>query len=350
MSQSTTELEVAVIGAGLSGLSVARRLNASSKHFRVFEARSHSGGRVVSAPVEGGHADLGPTWFWPNEPRMRALVAEFDLAVHDQFSEGDAIYAADGQVRRASGFAAPPSFRFSDGAQSLTDALTDALPADAIEYNAPVERIEQDGDRIVVHLAAEKVTAEAVVLALPPSLVMSSGMIDAFTLDQNVAETAALIPVWMGGISKAVAVYEHAFWRELGLSGMISAPTSTFGEIHDMSGPDGTPAMLFGFAQAAGPTPATADAFAEQLSALFGPTTPKPIAVLGRDWSAEAFTTPASGNASQRYDLYGSPLLRSPSWNQNLHWASTETGAFAPGHLEGALEAAERTVAAILGG
>ena len=73
-----------------------------------------------------------------------------------------------------------------------------------------------------------------------------------------------------------------------------------------------------------------------------------PTEILECVWSEEAFTTPSTGNDSQRYDLYGSPLLRTPSWDGTLHWASTETGAVAPGHLEGALEAAERAVASVL--
>ena len=340
---STSDLEVAIIGAGISGLAVARALRAEGRSFRIFEARPRPGGRILSARVPGGRADLGPTWFWPGERRILSLVSELGLDVHDQFATGDALYVGDHQVQRMKGFTNPPAFRFSNGAQSLVEALVDALPSDAITYDTPVDRIQQTDNHVVVHTTEETVPADAVVLALPPSLAMSAGLVEPTSLEAAIADAATQVPVWMGGITKAVAVYERAFWRDLGLSGMISAPHHVFGEIHDMSGVDGSPAMLFGFAQAAGRSVPTAEAFLEQLVALFGSDAANPVKVLALDWSAEAFTTPASGNNSDRYDLYGSPLLRTPSWDGRLHWASTETGAVAPGHLEGALEAAERT-------
>ncbi len=343
------DLDVAIVGAGISGLTVARLLGNAGRSVRIFEARGRSGGRVLSTPVPGGYADLGPTWFWPGEPRVLALISEFDLPMHQQYAQGDAILAAQGHVRRGGGFAVPPAFRFGNGAQSVTDALEQSLPTDTIQFDTAVERVEQHAGHVVIHTATESVTAATVVMALPPSLVIERGIVDPATLDPEVVSTAANIPVWMGGITKAVAVYDEPFWRAQGLSGMASALSESFGEIHDMCGPHGSPAMLFGFGRPTTHTVATTDVFVQQLTALFGPEAASPTMVLGCDWSNEPFTTPASGNVSQRYELFGSPALRAPSWNGALHWSSTETGAVAPGHLEGAMEAAERVAMSIMG-
>lgn len=343
MSALTTDVDVAIIGAGISGLAVARGVWAAGRSARVFEARPRAGGRILSTAVPGGQADLGATWFWPGERRIGLLVSELGLAVHEQFASGDALAVGNGAAHRLRGHSAGPAFRFSDGAHSLTSALAQELPADTIDFAAPVERIEQAAQGVVVHTAGGSTTAGQVVLALPPPLAVP-GMVDPATLATVVADTAAQIPVWMGGITKAVAVYERAFWRDLGLSGTVSAPSDPFSEIHDMSGPDGSPAMLFGFGQAAGQHSPTADVFVRQLVDVFGSDAASPIAVVACDWSAELFTTRTRGSESERYDLYGSPLLRTPSWDGRLHWASTESGGVAPGHLEGALEAAERTV------
>ena len=93
-----------------------------------------------------------------------------------------------------------------------------------------------------------------------------------------------------------------------------------------------------------------AEAFVEQLTALFGPKAAEPAQVLVVDWGRQPFTAPTRLGLTSRYDLYGSPHLTTPSWAGRLHWASTETATTAPGHIEGALAAAERTLGALLAG
>lgn len=116
-----------------------------------------------------------------------------------------------------------------------------------------------------------------------------------------------------------------------------------------MSGPDGLPAMLFGFGQTSPDNPVlTLELATHQLTALFGQEAASPLDVVIRDWRTEKYTASTQWPPSQRYDLFGSPALQQPTWEGRLYWTSTETASVAPGHIEGALEAAERTVAAIM--
>jgi monoamine oxidase len=48
------------------------------------------------------------------------------------------------------------------------------------------------------------------------------------------------------------------------------------------------------------------------------------------------------------YQLFGHPLYAQPALGGRLHWATAETTAESPGHVEGALAAAERAAAAVL--
>src|ERR1035437_6164767 len=91
-------VDVAIVGAGLCGLALARVLTAQGLVVQVIEARERLGGRVLTQPCEatGLALDLGATWFWPEtEPRITALVSELGLASHAQHDPGDALWLTD---------------------------------------------------------------------------------------------------------------------------------------------------------------------------------------------------------------------------------------------------------------
>ncbi len=80
-------LEIAIVGAGICGLTLGRELAARGVSFALFEARERLGGRVLSVqnPTSGERLDLGPTWFWPDtQPAVRRLAEELGLERFDQ--------------------------------------------------------------------------------------------------------------------------------------------------------------------------------------------------------------------------------------------------------------------------
>ena len=92
-----TRHEAIVIGAGLAGLSAARRLQASGVETIVLEARQRLGGRILSLTPAGaeGIYDLGPAWFWAGQPHIAGLVDEAGLAVFEQYEAGLAVFERD---------------------------------------------------------------------------------------------------------------------------------------------------------------------------------------------------------------------------------------------------------------
>lgn len=77
-------LEVAVIGAGLSGLVCARRLVARGIEVRVLEARARVGGRLLSGRLAGSVVDLGGQWLSAGQDRLLALLGELGLDTFEQ--------------------------------------------------------------------------------------------------------------------------------------------------------------------------------------------------------------------------------------------------------------------------
>ena len=315
----------------------------------VLESRRRVGGRLLS--VASGHHrfDLGATWFWPNEQRVAALVDELGLDVFAQHLGGDMMYEPDTGAQRVAGNQLDvESGRFAEGAQSVPEALAQLLADGTLHVDEPVRSVRSVGDRLHVSTGRSLWAAFDVVLAVPPSTAVTS--IDIDGLDAGVRSVAATTPVWMGATVKAVARYERPFWRDVGLAGAAFSHVGPLREIHDMSGPDGTPAALFGFARPGVDEPAPSrDAVLGQLEALFGSPAGSPLELWIHDWRDERFTAAPGTLGLHDYSTYGHPVFHRPSLAGRLHWASTETSTTAPGHIEGALAAAERAAAAVLG-
>ena len=73
-------MSVVVVGAGLSGLSAARRLAAEGVEVVVLEARDRVGGRTEGHVLDDGTPlELGGQWIGPTQNRMYALVEELGL-------------------------------------------------------------------------------------------------------------------------------------------------------------------------------------------------------------------------------------------------------------------------------
>ena len=116
-----------------------------------------------------------------------------------------------------------------------------------------------------------------------------------------------------------------------------------------MSGVDGLPGALFGFvpARQVGERTVARSAIVEQLVTMFGPEAADFDALHIRDWRAERHTSPTDVERLTAYEHFGDARYDDAAFDGRLHWASTETSRDFPGHIEGALVAAERTARTI---
>jgi monoamine oxidase len=83
--------QVAIVGAGLSGLYAASLLEQANINYLLLEGRAFVGGRIQQAGNTG--VDLGATWIWPAvQPEIVRVLSGLGVALIPQNETGDLIY------------------------------------------------------------------------------------------------------------------------------------------------------------------------------------------------------------------------------------------------------------------
>ncbi len=105
--------DVAVVGAGLAGLTAASAIRGAGRSVIVLEARDRVGGRNFDHQLGRGKvAELGGQWAGPGQDRVLALAKKLGVATFPTYSHGSNVYYAGGELRTYTGDippAAPPA-------------------------------------------------------------------------------------------------------------------------------------------------------------------------------------------------------------------------------------------------
>ncbi len=347
-----------IIGGGIAGLYAAMQLQEKQQNFLLLEAKPRLGGRVLGKPVPllpKLRVDLGPTWFWPHQHRMQALVKKLNVECFEQYTKGDVLYqlSPTAAPTRHAGLGAMLSLRVKGGMQSLIQALQETIAADAIKTSHVVKQVARIGGCWQVkaeHLGTEQIfTANKLLMAVPPRIIKSYFTPENY-LSPRLAQHLGEQQTWMSGQAKFVAVYNAPFWREDGLAGQAMSRIGPMVEIHDATASIDQGAALFGFigipalARQQYGTGDLKTLCLRQLTDLFGEKAATPEAVYLNDWANDPFVATQKDIREPPNHAQFHPTFFTEMQDINLYMVASEFAQKEAGYLEGALNAVDKAL------
>ncbi len=240
--------------------------------------------------------------------------------------------------------------RVVGGSQLIPIRLAERL-GDRVVLSAPVRSCRWTPDSVTVEGDGIRVSARRAIVAVPPNLTAAIRWQPALPACRMRGEQA----ISQGSVIKALAVYDHPFWREDGLSGEGFAPYELVREVYDNSPPSGEPGVLVAFL--AGERYETAarmdlgtrrNAVLDGFATFFGDEARAAVDYIEVDWSAEEWTR---GAYSATFEVGGlsrfGPVLRHAVGP--IHWACTDIAGVGNMHMDGAILSGQAAAEAVLG-
>jgi monoamine oxidase len=208
-----SNVDVAIVGAGLAGLSAARVLAAAGRSVAVLEAQDRVGGRTLNHRfADGTIVEIGGQWVGPTQDRLYALAAELGVEHYPTWDEGDNLLQRDGELVRYRGerFGLPAHVVAELGlAQWRIDRLAGSIPLEAPWSARRAERLDSEtvaswlrrNVRTALGRAFMRVVVEAVFSAEPEDISMlhflfylrSGGSLDLLTRTAGGAQESRFV-------------------------------------------------------------------------------------------------------------------------------------------------------------
>ena len=345
------EFNVIIIGAGISGLLIGRKLQDEGLNVLILEARERLGGRVHTLDTrEGPGVEMGATWFGAKHVHLRKLLGDMGIDFFEQYMEGITHYepAPNLPIQPIQLPPQPPSFRIVGGTRTLIHALAQSLEA-SIRVGEPVTSIDFTDSLPKVKTNKGTYQGQSVISTLPPAL-LASRLTIIPALPEEITSVARQTHTWMHDSIKASVVYKRPFWREHGFSGAIFSNTGPVVEFYDQSNKENDRYALCGFlynelAQLS--LEERRQLVLNQLERVYGKEALDYSEYCEVNWRIEPFTTDGYQDLVPHqyngHDLYQQGLF------QNRFWiGGTETSPVYGGYMEGAVYRSQIIVDEIL--
>ena len=229
---------VAIIGAGMSGLTAAQNLSKLGHDVTVFEARDRIGGRIWTNRENGIALDLGASWIHgtddnpltnlSNQLGIERVATDVsyvmrggdgrsipDHAFPDWLQEVAEIQqtaGADAAELNLNAYQSQEDYEgdeviFPDGYDQIFDALQGAYE---IHLDTPVQSIKQDELAVSIQTSSKVEVFDATIVTLPLGVLKAETV--RFEPPLPAAKRNAIQSLGMGLLDKIYLIYESPFW------------------------------------------------------------------------------------------------------------------------------------------
>jgi monoamine oxidase len=303
----TQNLSIAIVGAGVAGLTAAHALTLCGFTVTVFEAADRIGGRVYTTSVLGQPTDLGASWIHggtanPLAALLNAPTLTTDLdsvALYDNgqrlagsdvdqaYSQADAVLRKFDEIDENSDNDMSAAAAIEIARRERSPELQWALNSNiAVEYATDLDELSlwwgqedsefegtdlliQGGSLALLDAFSAGYTTELsspvdsieqddqgvrlrgpdldrrfdAVVCTVSAGVLQSGAIS-FSPDLSARKRTALQRIRMGTLDKTFLQFDEKFWPDATILGFVGAQTDGIGEFFDMSAQIGAPTLM----------------------------------------------------------------------------------------------------------
>lgn len=340
--------KIIIIGAGLTGLTIAYLLRKRNIDVTILEADAKIGGRIDTITGQKGTTiEMGATWFSAVHKNLIKLLNELDLGYFNQHVEGISLFQTSSFVPPQQFTISPaeePSFRIIGGTFILIQTLANLLKKESIQLSTKVTGIIESKDKLEINcINTKKYAADIVISTIPPNLLINS-----VNFSPEQPEDLKIIckktHTWMGESIKFAVEYGSPFWKEKNFSGSIFSQANIIQEQYDHSGFQNKTFALKGFLNAASAKMTKTEREERvigQLVNLFGKEAQNYVAYFEKVWSQNELTFVPYETFVLPHQNNGNSIYKNSFLNGKFFIAGTETSSLFGGYMEGAILAAQ---------
>ncbi|MFK8010063.1 MAG: flavin monoamine oxidase family protein [Saprospiraceae bacterium] len=339
--------KIIIIGAGLTGLSIAYLLKKKGVNTHIIEARNRVGGRIET--IKGNQnspMEMGATWLGKKHQHLVSFLEELEIGIFQQYIRGTTFFETM-SFTPPQKFEVPaseePSFRIQGGTSTLISKLAHEVGMEKISLSQPIATIEKKEKNISISTTeGKKFEADLVISTIPAKLFVQSIECSP-SLPKEATDVFENTQIWMEGSVKFAVEYASPFWREKGLSGAVFSQSSLIPEMYDHTNFEKNKFALKGFLNGSIVQYSKEDRekmVIQNLKKFFGTDAENHIGYFDRIWGEEKFTFSPTDNFLPSHNNNGHPIYQNTFWDNSFYMAGTETVPNFGGYMEGAIQSA----------